>query len=103
MILSRIKPIKKTNLFAEQKKEREGFEPSIVLCFELYRFSRPELSTTRPPLRKVKTIYILFFILANRIWSYELIPLLPIERYLVGVNLWVYLFICIYLSVYIDT
>ena len=32
------------------KGEREGFEPLIVLCFELYQFSRPELSTTRPPL-----------------------------------------------------
>lgn len=49
---------KETNLFNEQKKEREGFEPSIVLCSKLYRFSRPELSTTQPSLRK--TIFILF-------------------------------------------
>ncbi|EPS74485.1 hypothetical protein M569_00274, partial [Genlisea aurea] len=34
------------------KKEREGFEPSIVLCSKLYRFSRPELSTPQPSLRK---------------------------------------------------
>lgn len=50
---------KEKNLFTE-KKEREGFEPSIVLCSELYRFSRPELSTTRPSLRKTISILFLF-------------------------------------------
>ena len=64
----------KKNRFTEQK-EREGFEPSIVLCSELYRFSRPELSTTRPSLQK--TIFIL--LLPNRTWPYELIPSLCIE------------------------
>ncbi|KAF5957069.1 hypothetical protein HYC85_004294 [Camellia sinensis] len=53
---------KETTLFNEQK-EREGFEPSIVLCSELYRFSRPGLSTTQPSLRKTIHFY---FILPNR-------------------------------------
>ncbi|KAJ6823840.1 photosystem II 44 kDa protein [Iris pallida] len=48
---------KERNLFNKQK-EREGFEPSIVFCSELYRFSRPELSTTHPSLPGV--IFILF-------------------------------------------
>ncbi|GMP29884.1 hypothetical protein CsSME_00032883 [Camellia sinensis var. sinensis] len=39
------------------------FEPSIVLCSELYRFSRPGLSTTQPSLRKIIHFY---FILPNR-------------------------------------
>lgn len=42
MILSQANPRKKeTNQFTEQY-EREGFEPSIVLCFELNQISRPE-------------------------------------------------------------
>jgi hypothetical protein len=33
---------------------------SIVLCYELYRFSRPEPSTTRPSLRKrISIIFVL--------------------------------------------
>jgi hypothetical protein len=57
MIPVREKLIKKET-YSMDKKEREGFEPSIVLCSKLYRFSRPGLSTTQPSLRK--TIFILF-------------------------------------------
>lgn len=51
----------KETALSNEQKEREGFEPSIVLCSELYRFSRPGLSTTQPSLRKA-----IFFIPPNR-------------------------------------
>jgi hypothetical protein len=69
-----IKTNKKTTLFNE-KKEREGFEPSIVLCSELYLFSRQGLSTTQPSLRK--TIFLLFL----RIEHSRMSRSLSVERY----------------------
>lgn len=58
ILLDRANKNKKKTLLNDQK-EREGFEPSIVLNKEPCRFSRPELSTTQPSLQK-NSIFILF-------------------------------------------
>src|SRR6266446_2469217 len=44
---------------SEKLAEREGFEPPIP--FRVCRFSRPEPSTTRPPLRLIQFYYSLNF------------------------------------------
>src|SRR5260370_8949854 len=44
---------------SEKLAEREGFEPPIP--FRVCRFSRPEPSTTRPPLRLIQFYYGLNF------------------------------------------
>ena len=52
IVTESLMPSKVRSLQASRMAEREGFEPPVP--FRVRRFSRPEPSTTRPPLRIVR-------------------------------------------------
>ena len=74
MILSRAQEKKEPNLFAEQK-EREGFEPSIVLCFEHYTGFQARSYQPLGHLSEREFLFSLYSIPSNRTLTYKWIPL----------------------------